>query len=153
MFDFSQLGLFASLESEEVISSLDRRSLLKGSVPAAFIPFGLFNRSRTKEKELEIPDDPLAIVRKKRLPTLTAMIEAQIDVLWCGSHFPRDSACEIVQSTPDAIFINFHPRAFGVFLTKVKHQEPLDSLLRIFYGRKINCCTSQQAVYLFLVAW
>ena len=97
MFDFSQLELFASLDSEQAISSLDRRSLLKGCAPAAFLPLGLFNHSRTKKKELEIPDDPLAIVRKKRVPTLTAMIEAQIDVLWCGSHLPRDSACEIVK--------------------------------------------------------
>jgi len=160
MFDFSQLELFASLDSEQAISSLDRRSLLKGGVPAALLPLGIFNRSRTKEKELEIPDDPLAIVRKKRLPTLTAMIEAQVDVLWCGSHFPRDSACEIVKdilvymsSTPDAIFINFHPRAFGAFLTKVKHHEPLGFPLHTFYGRKIICFTSPRAVCFYLVVW
>ena len=108
MFDFSQLELFASLDSEQAISSLDRRSLLKGCAPAAFLPLGLFNRSRTKKKELEIPDDPLAIVRKKRVPTLTAMIEAQIDVLWCGSHLPRDSACEIVKDI--LVYMSYLPK-------------------------------------------
>lgn len=108
MFDFSQLELFADLESERDLSSLDRRSLLKGCVPAAFLPFGLLNRSRKKDAGLEIPDDPLAIVRDKRMPTLIAMIEAQVDVLWCGSHFRRDSACEIAQDI--LVYMSYLPK-------------------------------------------
>ena len=108
MLNFSPLELFANSEPVESIELLDRRALLKASLPAVFFPFGLFNQSRPQQKELELPEDPLAIVRAKRLPTLTAIVAAQIDSLWCGSSFPRDNACEIVEDI--LVFMSHMPK-------------------------------------------
>lgn len=77
-------------------AALDRRSLLKRCMPALLLPVAL-NSGAAHAKELEIPDNPLAIVRQKRLPTLIAMIEAQVDILWCGSPSFRDNASEIAE--------------------------------------------------------
>ncbi|MFK8112708.1 MAG: GMC family oxidoreductase N-terminal domain-containing protein [Rubripirellula sp.] len=77
MLDFSSLEIFG------------RRDLLKGSLIAGFLPFGL-----GKQKD-EIPDRPLKVVYEKRFPTLVAIIRAQIDSLWCGRQ--GDSACEVAK--------------------------------------------------------
>ena len=97
MLDFSQLKFFASSDPKAPAESLSRRQLLKASLPALFFPLALRQTAAAQEPQLEIPDDPLAIIREKRLPTLTAMISAQIDVLWCDSNCQRDNACEVVE--------------------------------------------------------
>jgi len=101
MLNFSQLEFFANIEPGEQDPALDRRTILKASLASPLLPLGLLNRRRSQRQgqtqELEIPDDPLGIVRAKRLPTLIAMINAQVNVLWCGSNLPRDNACEIAE--------------------------------------------------------
>jgi len=97
MLNFSQLEFFANFELGDEERTLDRRAMLKTSVPVALLSSGLFGRRQTKKKELEIPDDPVGIVRAKRLPTLIAMINAQVDVLWCGSNQRPDNVCEIAE--------------------------------------------------------
>ena len=97
MLNFSQLEFFATFELGDEERTLDRRAMLKTSVPVALLSSGLFGRRQTKKKELEIPDDPVGIVRAKRLPTLIAMINAQVDVLWCGSNQRPDNVCEIAE--------------------------------------------------------
>lgn len=97
MLNFSQLEFFADTELREQEATFDRRTLFKASLPAALLSLGLFNRSSSQKHELEIPSDPLAIVRAKRLPALRAMVNAQVEVLWCGSNQCRDDVDEIVE--------------------------------------------------------
>ena len=108
MLNFSQLEFFADFDSREKEATLDRRSMLKASLPAALLSLGLFNRFGSKEQELELPEDPLAIVRAKRLPTLTAMIKAQVEVLWCGSNHCRDNVGEIVEDI--LVYMSYLPK-------------------------------------------
>lgn len=108
MLNFSQLELFANSEPIESVELLDRRSLMKVCLPAAFFPFGLFNQSRPQQTELELPDDPLAIVRAKRLPAMKAIIAAQVDSLWCGTNLPRDNVCEIVEDI--LVYMSYMPK-------------------------------------------
>ena len=108
MLNFSQLDFFADAEMGDQGTPLDRRSLLKACFPATLLTLGLFNRSGSKEQELEIPDDPLAIVREKRLPTLRAMVNAQVDVLWCGSNHCRDNVDEIVEDI--LVYMSYLPK-------------------------------------------
>jgi choline dehydrogenase-like flavoprotein len=77
MLDFSSLELFA------------RRDLLKGTLAAGWLPFGLGGGPE------KIPDCPLDIVRRKRFPTLVAIVRAQIDSLWCGKQ--GDDACQVAR--------------------------------------------------------
>ncbi len=77
MLDFSSLEVFA------------RRDLLKGALAAGWLPLGLGSDPN------EIPDCPLDIVRKKRFPTLVAIVRAQIDSLWCGRQ--GDDACQVAR--------------------------------------------------------
>ena len=77
MLDFSSLEHFG------------RRDLFKGAAIAGMLPFGL-------GKGLgEIPAYPLKVVYEKRFPTLVAIVNAQIDALWCGRQ--GDSACEVAR--------------------------------------------------------
>ena len=108
MLNFSQLEFFADSALKEPPPTLDRRSLLKASLPATLLSLGLFNRLGSKEQELEIPDDPLAIVRAKRLPALTAMVNAQVEVLWCGSDHCRDNVGEIVEDI--LVYMSYLPK-------------------------------------------
>jgi hypothetical protein len=77
MLDFSSLELFA------------RRDLFKGALAAGLLPFGLGGDPD------KIPDCPLDIVRRKRFPTLVAIVRAQIDSLWCGKQ--GDDACQVAR--------------------------------------------------------
>ncbi len=97
MFDFSQLDFFANSAPDATVESLSRRSLLKACLPALFFPFGLSGSSNAQEHEIELPEDPIAIVREKRFQTLVAMINAQVDILWQNSGCPPDNACEIAE--------------------------------------------------------
>ncbi len=108
MLDFSQLDFFANSRPEAAVESLSRRSLLKACLPALFFPFGFTGTSHAQEGELEIPDDPIGIVREKRLKTLVAMVNAQVDVLWCNSHCPPDNAYEIAQDI--LVYMSYLPK-------------------------------------------
>ncbi len=108
MLDFSQLEFFADTKLNAVDSAVDRRTILKSCLPATLLCLGLFNRFGAKSQELEIPDDPLSIVRAKRLPALTAMVNAQVDVLWCGSHHCRDNVGEIVEDI--LVYMSYLPK-------------------------------------------
>ncbi len=77
MLDFSSFEVFA------------RRDLLKGTVAAGLLPFGLGGDSN------KIPACPLEPVYKKRFPTLVAIVRAQIDSLWCGKQ--GDNACQVAR--------------------------------------------------------
>ena len=70
MLNFSQLDFFADAEMGDQGTPLDRRSLLKACFPATLLTLGLFNRSGSKEQELEIPDDPPSSVRSVFLPSV-----------------------------------------------------------------------------------
>ena len=129
MLDFSPLEFFANLQpmaKAVQAESIDRRSLLKTCVPALLLPVALCSGS-AKAKDLEIPDDPLAIVRQKRLPTLVAMIEAQVDALWCGSPNYRDSAHEIAEDI--LVYLSYMPKT-------IQHGSNLALLWLDFYSRK-----------------
>ncbi|GAA5510745.1 GMC family oxidoreductase N-terminal domain-containing protein [Novipirellula caenicola] len=76
MLDFSSLDTFS------------RRDILKGSLAAGFLPFGLGGSDNH-------PDCPIQTIREKRFPTLVAIIRAQIDSLWCGHQ--GDDACQVAR--------------------------------------------------------
>ncbi|TWT52490.1 GMC oxidoreductase [Rubripirellula amarantea] len=86
----NQLGLelarMLDLSSFEIFS---RRDVLRSAAVAGLLPFGLGNNDR------KIPDCPLEPVYNKRFKTLVAIIEAQIDTLWCGHQ--GDNACEVAR--------------------------------------------------------
>ena len=110
MLDFSPLEFFANFRSTTEVAaaeSLDRRSLLKACVPALLIPAAL-NPSPASASDFEIPENPLAIVRQKRLPTLVAMIAAQVDTLWCGSPGFRDNPHEIAEDI--LVYMSYMPK-------------------------------------------
>jgi hypothetical protein len=108
VLDFSQLEFFANLKLAKPNPSLDRRALLKSCLPATLLTLGLFHRPELKQQELELPDDPLAIVRAKRLPTLTAMVNAQVEVLWRGSNHCRDNVGAIVEDI--LVYMSYLPK-------------------------------------------
>ena len=110
MLDFSPLEFFANFRSTTEVAaaeSLDRRSLLKACVPALLVPAAL-NPSPASANDFEIPENPLAIVRQKRLPTLVAMIAAQVDTLWCGSPNFRDNPHEIAEDI--LVYMSYMPK-------------------------------------------
>ena len=51
MLNFSQLEFFATFELGDEERTLDRRAMLKTSVPVALLSSGLFGRRQTKKKE------------------------------------------------------------------------------------------------------
>lgn len=108
MFSFSHLEIFANFEPGEQELSLDRRALLKASLPAMLFPVGLFKSSARKHQPAEFSGDPLSDIAAKRMPTLVAIIEAQVDVLWCGSNLPRDNSCEIAKEILN--YISYLPK-------------------------------------------
>ena len=108
MLNFSQLEFFADSKFGEHGTTLDRRALLKACLPATLLSLGLFDHASAEQDEIEIPDDPLAIVRAKRLRTLSAMVNAQVDILWCGSNHCRDNVCEIVDDI--LVYMSYLPK-------------------------------------------
>ena len=108
MLDFSQLDFFANSTPSATVESLSRRSLLKASLATLFFPLGLTGIARAQERELKIPEDPLAIVREKRFQTLVAMINAQVDVLWRNSNCPPDNAYEIAEEI--LVYLSYVPK-------------------------------------------
>lgn len=97
MLNFLELEIFANPRLAAQVPAFDRRMLLKTCVSAAVLPLGMLNQAQAQQKELEIPDDPLGTLRTKRLPTLIAMVNAQVDILWQGSNYPRDNARQIAE--------------------------------------------------------
>ena len=112
MLDFSPLEFFANVQpmaevAETKSFSIDRRSLFKACVPAMLLPAAL-SLSSAKADQFEIPENPLAILRQKRLPTLVAMIQAQVDALWCGSPNFRDNASQIAEDI--LVYMSYMPK-------------------------------------------
>ena len=90
MLDFSSLETFARLFRANGDKLIQRRSFMRGAAATGLFPLAL-----GKQKEIEIPDCPMAIVREKRVPALTAVVRAQIDTLWCGRQ--GDNACQVAR--------------------------------------------------------
>ena len=90
MLDFSPLEELARIFGADSDSRFDRRSFLRGASVAGVLPFGLGKQKNATDR---IPPYPMQIVREKRFETLTAVIRAQIDSLWCGRQ--GDNACQV----------------------------------------------------------
>ena len=109
MFGFWEFEFFANCAPTVSAEQLDRRTLLKACLPAMFFPLAFSGRATARQPDLDIPDDPLAIVREKRINTLTAIINAQVDSLWCGNACGRDNVHEVVQDI--LVYISHMPKA------------------------------------------
>lgn len=77
MLDFSSLDVFA------------RRDFFKGATAAGLFGLGFGDLG------FGMPERPLDVVRKKRFPTLVAIVAAQIDTLWGGHQ--GDNACQVAR--------------------------------------------------------
>ena len=97
MFGFWEFEIFANSTPVDMAEQLDRRSLLKACLPAIFFPLAFTGRVNGQQQGFDLPENPLAIVREKRIKTLTAIIDAQIDILWCGNQCGRDNVHEVVE--------------------------------------------------------
>ena len=91
MLDFSSLEMFARIFRADGDRLIQRRGFLRGAAATGLLPLALGK----KHNKIEIPDCPMAIVREKRLPALTAVVRAQIDALWCGRQ--GDNACQVTR--------------------------------------------------------
>ena len=85
---------------------VDRRDFLRGTALAGILPFGFGRKDTVIENGIEIPANPLKIIREKRCDALAAVIRAQIDTLWCGRQ--GDDASQIVNEI--LVYVSYLPR-------------------------------------------
>ncbi|MCO8121044.1 GMC family oxidoreductase N-terminal domain-containing protein [Stieleria sp. TO1_6] len=88
MDELSTLDALSDLGDVVSSQSLGRREFGKGALAAGVFPFGLLQGLFGSK-----PDCPLQVIREKRFDTLTAILSAQIDSLWCGRQ--GDHACHV----------------------------------------------------------
>lgn len=88
MDDLSSLDTLSNLGKFFKLEKFDRRQFSKGAVAGGIFPIGLFGLGEPAK-----PESPIRTIREKRFETLTAIMAAQIDSLWCGRQ--GDSACQV----------------------------------------------------------
>ena len=94
MLDFSSLEFFSRRDFLKSVG-------LASTAASGLLPFGLGSEGIS-----HIPDDPLEKVRTTRFKTLVAIIQAQIDSLWCGRQ--GDSACQVAREI--LVYANHLPK-------------------------------------------
>lgn len=92
MEDLSALDNLSELAVLADDAQPDRRQFAKHALAAGAVPVGLFGFSVPKRSEC-----PIQTIREKRFDTLTALLAAQIDSLWCG--VLGDNPCAVANET------------------------------------------------------
>jgi len=79
MEDLSALDNLSQFGESTFYQPTTRRQFGKAGLAAGLLPAGWFGLGNSKQSEC-----PIRTIREKRFDTLTAILAAQIDSLWCG---------------------------------------------------------------------